>query len=119
MYLKHQITASELDITGTNAADFPPNTFIIGQTSQTKAQVVGAKDANTLYIARTQAVTAGKSYGFVAGETIQVGTSTAILSTIQTPEVNVNVGEVVYIENLTPVNRNISQTEDIKLVLEL
>jgi hypothetical protein len=70
MYLKHQITASELNITGTNAASFAHGTYVVGQTSKTKAQVVGAKDSNTLYIARTQALVPGTAFGFTAGETI-------------------------------------------------
>lgn len=97
-------------------AAFTKDAQVIGQTSGAIAFIDSIESTTKIKI--HQNTTTGFT-PFVAGETIQVGTSTAVLSTIQTPEVNVNTGEVVYIENLTPVNRNISQTEDIKLVLEL
>ena len=95
---------------------FSKDTQVIGQTSGAIAFIASIESSSKIKV--HQNMTTG--YGtFIPGETIQVGTSTAILSSITTPEVNCAKGEVVYIENLTPVNRNISQTEDIKLVLEL
>ena len=56
---------------------------------------------------------------FQVGETITIGTATAVITAITPAEYEPQSGTVVYIENLSPVNRNISQTEDIKLVLEM
>jgi hypothetical protein len=50
---------------------------------------------------------------------INNGTTTATLDGIIDPEINKDSGELLYIENISPVTRNINQTEDIKLVLEL
>ena len=46
-------------------------------------------------------------------------TATATIVNIKTSEYELGSGTIVYIENLSPVNRSISQTEDIKLVLEM
>ena len=63
IYLKHKITASELNITGTNAASFAATSKITGGTSGATAIIESAKDNNTLYISRTIGA-------FVANETI-------------------------------------------------
>jgi hypothetical protein len=63
IYLKHKITASELNITGTNAASFAGTSKITGGTSGATAIIESAKDNNTLYISRTIGA-------FVANETI-------------------------------------------------
>jgi hypothetical protein len=63
IYLKHKITASELNITGTNAASFAGTSKITGGTSGATAIIESAKDSNTLYISRTIGA-------FVASETI-------------------------------------------------
>jgi hypothetical protein len=63
IYLKHKITASELNITGSNAASFAGSSKITGATSGATATVESAKDSNTLYISRTVGT-------FVANETI-------------------------------------------------
>ena len=62
IYLKHKITASELNITGTNAASFAATSKITGGTSGATAIIESAKDNNTLYISRT-------IVAFVANET--------------------------------------------------
>lgn len=56
---------------------------------------------------------------FQVGESITIGAASAIIDAITPSEYEPQSGTVVYIENLSPVNRNISQTEDIKLVLEM
>jgi hypothetical protein len=65
MYLKHQITASELTITGTNATSFVGT--IIGQTSGAKTSLVPIEhtttNASVIKVCRTRGT-------FVAGETI-------------------------------------------------
>jgi hypothetical protein len=48
IYLKHKITASELNITGTNAASFAATSKITGGTSGATAIIESAKDNNTL-----------------------------------------------------------------------
>lgn len=106
---------TQLAYTNITGAAFTKDTQVIGQTSGAIAYI-DSVDTGILKV-HQNASTGYKS--FQLNETIQVGTSTAILTTVTLPEIVLNTGEVVYIENLTPVNRNISQTEDIKLVLEM
>ena len=94
---------------------FTKDLQVIGQTSGAIAYI-DSTDSGLIKVHQNE-TTGFKS--FTIGETIQVGASTATLNTITQPEIILNTGEIVYIENLSPVNRNISQTEDIKLVLEL
>lgn len=98
-------------------AAFTKDSLVIGQTSGAQAYIDSVDITNGVIKVHQNSTTGFKS--FTAAETIQVGTTTATLGTITLPEIVLNTGEVVYIENLSPVNRNISQTEDIKLVLEL
>lgn len=101
---------------GLTGAPFSKDTQVVGQTSGAIAIVDSVTSNNTLKV-HQNSTTGFKD--FTIGETIQIGTSTANLTAVTLPEILLEEGEVVYIENLTPVNRNISQTEDIKLVLEL
>lgn len=100
-----------------NGAVFTKDSQVIGQTSGAIAYIDSVDLTNSRIKVHQNSTTGFKS--FTAGETLQVGTSTATMGAITLPEIMLNTGEVVYIENLSPVNRNISQTEDIKLVLEL
>ena len=108
---------TKLDYSNVQGTAFTKDLQVIGQTSSAIAIIDSVDSVNGLIKVHQNSSTGFKS--FTAGETIQVGTSTATLDTITLPEIVLNTGEVVYIENLSPVNRNISQTEDIKLVLEL
>jgi hypothetical protein len=56
---------------------------------------------------------------FQDGETVHVGSVTATIDTITPSEIDLRSGDLLYIENISPVTRNQNQTEDIRLVLEL
>jgi hypothetical protein len=56
---------------------------------------------------------------FQSGEVITQGTVSATISSITDPEIERFSGEVVYIENRSPVNRASNQTEDVRLVIEM
>ena len=56
---------------------------------------------------------------FQNGETITQGSVTATISGITDPEIEKFSGEVLYIENRSPVNRAANQTEDVRLVIEM
>lgn len=90
---------------------------VTGSTS-TAVGYVDSIDTGDLTIKFHQNATTGYK-SFEMGETITVGTATATIDSITPPEYVPISGRLVYLENLSPVNRNISQTEDIKLVLEL
>jgi hypothetical protein len=90
---------------------------VTGSTS-TAVGYVDSIDTGDLTIKFHQNSTTGYK-SFEVGETITIGTATATIDSITAPEYVPVSGKLVYVENLSPVNRNISQTEDIKLVLEL
>ena len=56
---------------------------------------------------------------FSAGELLTSGAVSATLNTIDNPEIEKYTGEVLYIENRSPVNRASNQTEDVRLVVEM
>lgn len=107
----HTITYTSL--VGTMAKD----TNVVGSTSTAVGYVDSVDAANNKIKFHQNSTTGFKT--FVVGEPITVGSATAVISAVQSPEYEPMSGQLVYVENLGPVNRNISQTEDIKLVLEL
>jgi hypothetical protein len=74
VYLKEQITASTIQITGVNAASFLNGTIITGASSGATAVVYGNISANRMYVYKVTG-------SFTAGETI-TGSTTATLSSI-------------------------------------
>jgi hypothetical protein len=56
---------------------------------------------------------------FQNGEVISQGAVSATISGITNPEIEKYSGDVVYIENRSPVNRASNQTEDVRLVIEM
>jgi hypothetical protein len=94
---------------------FAHYTTLIGNTSTANAKI-DSVSGNVLYIHQNS----GTGFtNFQVGETVHVGTVTATVASITQPEINLSSGEVLYIENISPVTRNVNQTEDIRLVLEL
>lgn len=79
VYLKHQIRASQLNLTTNNASAFKLDEVITGQTSGAKCKVAheyGRESTGNLLIVK------GVTGTFLAGETITNGTITAVLGTI-------------------------------------
>lgn len=78
LYMKHQITASELRLTTNNAQNFPLGANIVGVTSGAKCVVVKetnrTSSGNTLLVKNVQGT-------FAIGENITDGTTTATLGT--------------------------------------
>jgi len=90
---------------------------IIGSTSGAIAYVDGVNTTDSEIKFHQNSTTGFTS--FEEGEAITIGGATATIDSIAAPEYVPMSGKLVYLENLSPVNRNINQTEDIKLVLEL
>lgn len=90
---------------------------IVG-TSSTAVGYIDSLDIASSTIKFHQNNTTGFKY-FQVGEIATIGAATVTITGIIPSEYEPQSGTVVYIENLSPVNRNISQTEDIKLVLEM
>ena len=81
VYLKHQIAAGSLEITGTNAASFGIGDIVTGATSGAKAKIYTGSDTNTLKIARVTGT-------FIASENIsdtQGHTATLAATNFYTP----------------------------------
>ena len=95
--------------------------YITGASSGAVAYVI-ATNGSTGYISFTQNDKTG--YGvFTDGETINGSVSGSVdlaataLAT-DTPEVELNSGEVLLVDNIDPVTRGSNQTEDVKMVIE-
>jgi hypothetical protein len=106
-----------LNYSGINASSFTKDQTITGLTSGAVAYIDSSNSSDNSIKVHQNFTTGFRA--FQVGEVIQAGSVTATLDSIDNPEIELNTGEIIYIENLSPVNRNISQTEDIKLVLEL
>jgi len=93
------------------------DTVLTGQTSGAIAWVDSVNTTDSEIKFHQNASTGFKT--FAVGETVTIGSASAVVDAVLSPEYEPLTGNVVYIENLSLVTRNTSQTEDVKLVLEL
>ena len=94
---------------------FAKDLEVTGQTSGAKGYIVSVGTGN---IKIYQNDSTGYR-AFNSTEIVTSGGASATLSSITNAEVKKYSGEVVYIENRTSVNRSSSQTEDVRLVVEM
>ncbi len=94
---------------------FAKDTTVTGGTSGAKGYIVSVGSGNIKIYQNED--TGYKAFN--STEVISVGGISATLSSITNPEVKKYSGEVMYIENRTAVNRASSQTEDVRLVVEM
>jgi hypothetical protein len=101
-------------------SDLTGGTFVVGDTlvGATSGAEAIIDSVGTGFVLVHQNIGTGFT-SFTTTETIEVGSVSATLDTVTQPEIDLNSGQVLYIENISPVTRNENQTEDIKLVLEL
>ena len=105
----------KITVSNVTGGSFAHYTTLIGNTSGAHA-IIDSVDGTTLYVHQNS----GTGFtSFQSGETVHVGSVTATIASIAQPEINLRSGELLYIENISPVTRNENQTEDIRLVLEL
>ncbi len=113
---------SRITVTGASG-DFREDEIITGSTNGAKARVVLFANTNA---AKTQGIlkvvrvtTGGTGIAFTAGETITAATSgvTATVSTFAKPAVREGTGQVLYIENKSPITRTSDQVEDFRFVV--
>ena len=118
--LNTNYTLSITTLSGT----FVNDEFINGVTSLANGYIVvsrvasGTTPATIRYI---QAHNFTSNYiSFKVGETItgSVSGATARIDNIYLPEVKHDTGDVLYIENLTPITRSVDQTEGVHLVIK-
>jgi len=99
----------------TTGGSFVKDDLVIGGTSGAKGYVVSVgSGALKIYQNDTTGYVA-----FQSGEAITQSAVSASISSITNAEVKKYSGEVVYIENRSPVNRASNQTEDVRLVIEM
>lgn len=110
------IATEQLTYTGLSGGSFAVDDLIVGQTSGTQAYI-DSIDTVTGTIRFHQETSSGFGL-FQVGESIEVGAVSATVDTLVDPEVEKFSGEVLYIENRSPVTRAADQIEDVKLVLE-
>jgi hypothetical protein len=121
--------ASVIDLTArlyvtSVSGDFTEDEVITGTTSKVKGRLVYFANTNT---ARTSGIlklvrvsTSGTGGYFVPGESVTGGSSgkTATVSTVARSAIKEYTGDVIYIENITPVARTPSQTETVKVLVK-
>jgi hypothetical protein len=99
----------------TSGGSFSRDSEVVGGTSGAKGYIVSV---GTGIVKIYQNDSTGYK-AFTTGELITSGATSATLNTIDNPEIKKYSGEVLYIENRSPVNRASNQTEDVRLVVEM
>jgi hypothetical protein len=117
-------TTKGLHFTSGDETQYSPDDVIEGSISLAKAFIVQIDTANHIVYYNQNAKT---GYGvFVEGENVTYssgpsGTSEVLVSInsqIDT-EVENNSGQTIFLENRDPINRSVTQIEDIKLIIEM
>jgi hypothetical protein len=98
---------------------FTTDNTIQGASSGAKAYVDTYN--NTTGILRYHQTETTGFTAFTAGETVNEtdGSGTGTLDSAQTADIDLNSGEILYIENRAAISRATDQTEDIKIVIQL
>ena len=101
---------------------FTNNEFIEGQTSKANAYVVTSNVVSgNGYLKYIQSFDLTSNYKqFSIGETVLGKTSgaSAVVANTLIPEVSKNTGDIIYLENKSPLTRLVDQTDNLHLVLE-
>lgn len=96
---------------------FQTDEIITGSISGATSRIVGYDPVTRLMSIQRRNIDSGT---FQIGETVTGGTSgaTGVVTVVDSPEVDVWSGQILYLEHRLPVSRQIGQQEDIKIVLE-
>ena len=111
-----------LDFTsGVTVADYQVDELLVGQTSGAQAYVVEINSGTGVIYYHQNSKTGYKQ--FTSGEDVlgQTSNTTGGLESsnwIGNPEVQRGSGQMVFLENRTPINRTTTQIEDIKIIIE-
>ena len=102
--------------------DFTADEIIVGSTSGVRAQFIRFDPDNNkrLGVLRVNRVTTGGTgLVFSIGETVTGQTSgkTAVITSVTKAAVREYTGEILYVENRTPITRTSDQIEDLKIVV--
>jgi hypothetical protein len=90
---------------------------VTGSTSGAQAYIDKVNAANTVFWYHQTEDTGFKS--FQSGEEITVGDLSATISSDSDTDFSVKTGEILYIDNRSPVNRLTDQEDDLKVVITL
>lgn len=102
--------------TGLSGGVLTPDAIITQQSSGASA-VIDSIDSTNGVIRYHQNESTGYK-AFSVGGTIVSGSTSATISALGYPEVELFSGKMIYLDNRSPVSRAVDQTEDIKLVVE-
>ena len=105
------VTGQELDqsITGSTSS---ASAFVVNANYAT-GNTSGGADGSTVDVFTTKNIKQ-----FQIGESITLNSKSGLIKSIEEPEFLRYSGEVLYIENVRPVQRNADQEEEIKLVID-
>lgn len=113
---------TRITVTGLNG-DLTADEIITGSTSGAKSRFVRFANTNAAMTAGLVRVInhtkTGTGGSYVPGETVtgSVSGKTAIVAAITPPAVREYTGDILYIENRTPITRASNQIEDIKMLI--
>ena len=109
-----------LKLASAPAGSFTADKVIVGGSSAAKA-VLDQVDSNRLYFHQTEDT---GFINFTGGETLTEidgagnGTLDSAAAFLDSADVNVHTGEILYIDNRASITRSSAQTEDIKVVIQ-
>lgn len=124
-------SASTLIANSTIRIDNPVGTFVVDEeivdSQGARGTVVSVTEGTPTLIRYYQTAEVGanlqdgETWTFTAGETItgQDSLATGVIDSIDTPDVNHDSGDIIYVENRRPINRAGDQIEDIKIIVEM
>jgi hypothetical protein len=73
----------------------------------------------TLYLSNIVGSSGADYHGFTVGENLSGVTVSSVINKIYIPEFNKGSGQLLYINNVTPVSRHNEQEEEIKIIIDI
>ena len=110
--------------TGLSSGAYPIDAIVTGATSGAKGRIVDFDTVTgNIRIIRTSSENLnelGANQSFIVGESLTSvpGSGSSSIASIVTPEVERYTGDIIYTEYRVPIMRNISQTEDLKVIVK-
>ena len=102
----------------TDATGFVADGTITGDTSLSQA-IIDYVDSDTIFFHQNDTTGFGLFDSDIGSTVSSAGNTTTLISITDSADVNAFTGDIIYIENRSPVTRSTEQTEDIKAIINL
>ena len=120
-YLEIRSTAGSSGHTYTSA-DFDLDQVIRGASGSTSSIIEfipGGGQTASLFLSTLIGKSGGYEYGFTFGENLSGVTISSYINTVKPSEFVKGSGEMLYINNVTPITRHNEQEEEIKIIIDI